>query len=120
MSDRAARVEIVGWAAGQRPKAADGLAVTQFAKGLEHPRWLLALPNGDVLVVSGEIDLTVGVNPLPEVFQAASGTWRDLTGAQLKLDLYPWMHLAPNGKIFNSINEATRAAMPSTRAEESL
>jgi glucose/arabinose dehydrogenase len=24
--------------------------VTQFADGLDHPRWLLVLPNGDVLV----------------------------------------------------------------------
>jgi hypothetical protein len=60
------------------------------------------LANGDVLVLSGKIDLTVGDNTLPEVFQNASGTWRDLTGALLDMDLYPWMHLAPNGKVFNS------------------
>jgi glucose/arabinose dehydrogenase len=30
--------------------AADGLAVTAFATGLEHPRWIYVLPNGDVLV----------------------------------------------------------------------
>ena len=58
------------------------------------------LANGDILVVSG--NTPVGVNPLPQVFQAASGTWRDLTNAQLMLDLYPMMHLAPNGKVFNS------------------
>jgi hypothetical protein len=60
------------------------------------------LPNGDVLAVSGDVDTTVGVNRLPQVFQAASGTWRDLTNAQLGMPLYPWMHLAPNGKVFNS------------------
>jgi hypothetical protein len=60
------------------------------------------LANGDVLVVSGEIDAAGGVNRLPEVFQAASGIWHGLTGAELGLDLYPWMHLAPNGKVFNS------------------
>src|SRR5690606_31418357 len=32
------------------PVAADGLAVTAFARDLEHPRWLYVLPNGDVLV----------------------------------------------------------------------
>ncbi len=32
------------------PKAADGLAVNAFATGLDHPRWLYVLPNGDVLV----------------------------------------------------------------------
>lgn len=40
----------VGWPAGAAPLAAGGLAVQAFAGGLQHPRWLLVLPNGDVLV----------------------------------------------------------------------
>ncbi len=40
----------VGWSAGQKPTAAPGLEVEAFATGLEHPRWLHVLPNGDVLV----------------------------------------------------------------------
>ncbi len=39
-----------GWPAGATPKAAPGLAVGTFASGLDHPRWLYVLPNGDVLV----------------------------------------------------------------------
>ncbi len=39
-----------GWADGQMPRPAPGLAVTAFATGLDHPRWLYELPNGDVLV----------------------------------------------------------------------
>jgi glucose/arabinose dehydrogenase len=39
-----------GWPEGVKPKPATGLAVTAFAGGLDHPRWLLVLPNGDVLV----------------------------------------------------------------------
>jgi glucose/arabinose dehydrogenase len=39
-----------GWAAGQHPIAAPGLRVAAFATGLDHPRWLHVLPNGDVLV----------------------------------------------------------------------
>ena len=39
-----------GWAEGQMPVAAEGTTVTAFAEGLEHPRWLYVLPNGDVLV----------------------------------------------------------------------
>ncbi|HMT93119.1 sorbosone dehydrogenase family protein [uncultured Thiothrix sp.] len=39
----------VGWK-GAKPIVAHGLAVNAFAKGLEHPRWLYVLPNGDVLV----------------------------------------------------------------------
>lgn len=40
----------VGWAPGAAPVAAGGLKVTRFAEGLDHPRSLYRLPNGDVLV----------------------------------------------------------------------
>ena len=43
-------VTAVGWPEGATPTTADGLAVTAFARGLEHPRWIAVLPNGDVLV----------------------------------------------------------------------
>ncbi|WP_411286726.1 PQQ-dependent sugar dehydrogenase [Phenylobacterium sp.] len=42
--------ETVGWPAGAAPKAPAGFVVTRFAEGLDHPRWLHVLPNGDVLV----------------------------------------------------------------------
>lgn len=40
----------VGWPRDAKPQAAAGLAVSAFATGLDHPRWLYVLPNGDVLV----------------------------------------------------------------------
>jgi glucose/arabinose dehydrogenase len=40
----------IGWAEGSRPLGPAGTEVLPFAEGLEHPRWLLLLPNGDVLV----------------------------------------------------------------------
>ena len=40
----------VGWPPERTPNAAPGLRVQAFASGLEHPRTLLSLPNGDVLV----------------------------------------------------------------------
>lgn len=40
----------IGWPQGAKPTPAAGLAVTAFAVGLDHPRWLQVLPNGDVLV----------------------------------------------------------------------
>ena len=40
----------VGWEGGELPTPAPGLLVTPFARGLDHPRWLYVLPNGDVLV----------------------------------------------------------------------
>src|SRR6201991_2734341 len=39
-----------GWSDGRMPVAAPGLKVNAFATGLQHPRWLHVLPNGDVLV----------------------------------------------------------------------
>jgi glucose/arabinose dehydrogenase len=39
-----------GWPPEARPQAAAGTAVAAFARGLDHPRWLYVLPNGDVLV----------------------------------------------------------------------
>ena len=39
-----------GWPANAAPVAAEGTTVTAFARGLDHPRWLYVLPNGDVLV----------------------------------------------------------------------
>ncbi|TCR85755.1 sorbosone dehydrogenase family protein [Rhizobium sp. BK376] len=38
------------WPDGVTPKVGDGLKVEAFARGLDHPRWLHVLPNGDVLV----------------------------------------------------------------------
>ncbi|HEY0941535.1 MAG TPA: sorbosone dehydrogenase family protein [Steroidobacter sp.] len=38
------------WQADEAPTPARGLAVSRFACGLDHPRWLYVLPNGDVLV----------------------------------------------------------------------
>lgn len=40
----------VGWKSGEAPKVADGLKIENIASGLEHPRQVLALPNGDILV----------------------------------------------------------------------
>ncbi|HEY5128578.1 MAG TPA: sorbosone dehydrogenase family protein, partial [Bradyrhizobium sp.] len=39
-----------GWPAGGKPTAARGMAVNAFATGLDHPRTVYVLPNGDVLV----------------------------------------------------------------------
>ncbi|HKE31208.1 MAG TPA: carboxypeptidase regulatory-like domain-containing protein [Candidatus Angelobacter sp.] len=57
------------------------------------------LGNGDILVVSGDINSNTNTDTLPQVFQVASGTWRNLTSAQLLQSLYPLMFVAPNGKV---------------------
>jgi glucose/arabinose dehydrogenase len=40
----------VGWREGAKPVPGKGLMVNAYASGLDHPRWLYVLPNGDVLV----------------------------------------------------------------------
>lgn len=44
----------IGWPQDQSPTAMTGFKVTRFAAGLDHPRWLLVLPNGDVLVAESD------------------------------------------------------------------
>ncbi|MFN3817920.1 PQQ-dependent sugar dehydrogenase [Blastomonas sp.] len=42
--------EVDVWRANEAPVAAEGLSVVRFADELDHPRSMLVLPNGDVLV----------------------------------------------------------------------
>ena len=44
----------IGWAAGEAPQAAKGLVVTRFAEGLEHPRVIYTLPNGDIIAAEAD------------------------------------------------------------------
>jgi Domain of unknown function (DUF1929)/Glyoxal oxidase N-terminus/Fibronectin type III domain/Galactose oxidase, central domain len=70
------------------------------------------LADGSVLVVSGDIDTSVHANPLPQVW--TNGVWRDLNTAQLKVALYPFMLLAPNGKVFNAGPQQTSRVLDTT------
>src|SRR4030081_76861 len=56
-----------GWSDGQKPVAAPGLKVNAFATGLQHPRWIHVLPNGDVLVA----EATQVAGPAKSVFSYA-------------------------------------------------
>jgi hypothetical protein len=61
-----------------------------------------ALPNGEALVISGEITGNPPTyNRTPEVWQAGSNRWRPLNKADLGLPYYPYMFVAPqNEKVF--------------------
>jgi len=70
------------------------------ASSMASGRWYpsaVSLANGEVLTVSGSDDGTT-VPDIPEVYQT-DGRWRSLTGARFALPLYPFLHLAPNGKV---------------------
>ena len=62
-----------GWPAGKMPVASDGLTVNEFAGGLDHPRWLLTLSNGDILVAESD----------------SPGT--DKTGGSIKGTIQSWL-----------------------------
>jgi Domain of unknown function (DUF1929)/Carbohydrate binding domain/Kelch motif len=65
-------------------------------------RWYASvtnLANGDALITSGGPSI-------PEVY-SSNGTLRRLTGADLGQALYPWMQLAPNGKVVHFGPEGT-------------
>ena len=62
----------VGWPEGAAPLAAQGLAVTAFASGLDHPRWLHVLPNGDVLVAES------AAPPQPKLAEGIKGFFMKL------------------------------------------
>ncbi|MBM3551195.1 MAG: sorbosone dehydrogenase family protein [Alphaproteobacteria bacterium] len=44
----------VGWRGVEKPAPAEGLGVDAFSRGLDHPRWLYELPNGDILVAESD------------------------------------------------------------------
>jgi hypothetical protein len=70
---------------------------------MNEKRWYpssTTLPNGDALVISGELDTLNVTNDLPQVLQVATRTWRDLTTAVRKFPFYPREFVAPNGKVF--------------------
>ena len=63
----------VGFGAAGMPVAAAGWRVNRFAENLQHPRWMLELPNGDVLVA--ETDSPEGSGG----FSGLQGASSDLT-----------------------------------------
>jgi len=66
------------WQEGKTPVAAEGLAVNAFASGLDHPRWLYVLPNGDVLVA----ETNTPKQDVPWSFKGMVMTWAiNLAGA---------------------------------------
>src|SRR6266496_5241233 len=78
---------------------------------MNNGRWYptsTTLPNGDVLAISGTIT-SGNYNVEPQVWQTAAASWRDLTSAHLALPFYPFMFVAPNGKVFYAgPSQATR------------
>jgi glucose/arabinose dehydrogenase len=60
-------IDAKGWPTDGKPIAAAGTTVAAFARGLDHPRWLYVLPNGDVLVAE------TNAPPRPEASKGLKG-----------------------------------------------
>ena len=82
---------------------------TQMSQLMEMGRWYpsaLTVGNGEIVVVSGND--SGSNNATPDVWKTnAGGGWRRLTTATLGLQTYPYLHLAPNGKVFFTGPEGT-------------
>jgi glucose/arabinose dehydrogenase len=70
-----------GWKEGQAPKVAPGLRIERIASGLKHPRQLLALPNGDILVVESN---GPGTEPVTTPKQLIANKIKGLSGKGAK------------------------------------
>lgn len=70
---------------------------------MQSGRWypsVVKLSNGEIVVLGGTQSGPQTHNPLPEVWRTSSGGgWRGLTSAMLSVPWYPYLHLAPNGKV---------------------
>lgn len=97
-----------------------------MAQGRWYPT-VTALPNRELLVIGGNKDTPplgsvpyTAANVIPDVIQP-DGTIRRLTGASTlgapgwpideDAHYYPWMHVAPNGKVFYAGPNANMAAL---------
>ncbi len=81
-------------------------------------RWYTStvmLGDGEVVIASGS-DENSQPNTLPEIWDGAK--FRVLNGAPLAMPIYPWLHLAPDGRVYNAgPDPQTRYLNPSGAGE---
>ncbi|RJR14477.1 DUF1929 domain-containing protein [Candidatus Parcubacteria bacterium] len=80
------------------PVTKDWTRIPDMNAGRWYPT-VTQLANGDMLVTSGNTETGV-VNPIPQVYDIQSNSWRTLTGANLAVSLYPWMYDLGGGRVF--------------------
>lgn len=66
---------IVGWKKGETPTVAQGLQAKAFATGLQHPRFLYVLLNGDVLVVESKAPKSAPIKRPKEIVMGYIESW---------------------------------------------
>jgi hypothetical protein len=79
-----------------------------FTPAMSARRWYptsTTLADGKVVVVSGQKWADANGNSIqgpPEVYNPTTNSWQVLSNAARMLPLYPWMFLAPDGRVFNA------------------
>lgn len=71
----------VGWQNNETPKVADGLKIEKIASGLEHPRQVYGLPNGDILVAESS---SPDAEPVTTPKQLIAGMVQSRSGKEAK------------------------------------
>jgi hypothetical protein len=84
-------------------------------------RWyptVINLPNKEILIMEGYSNTTTQINYIPDVWNPSTNTLRRLTDASTQQrsvqHLYPWLHVAPNGKVFYSGATVSMAYLDTT------
>ena len=66
---------IVGWNKGETPTVPQGMKIQALATGLQHPRSLYVLPNGDVLVVESKAPAEHSVRRPKDIIMGMVESW---------------------------------------------
>ena len=76
---------VIGWGGGNKPIAPVGFNVTKYADGFDNPRWMYALPNGDILVAESNSNYSPLVQAGAVVIGAAKS--KDVTKSADRITL---------------------------------
>jgi len=72
---------VVGWKTGETPSVKQGLKIEALATGLQHPRSLYTLPNGDVLVVESKAPPAAAIKRPKEIVMGYIESWATSGGS---------------------------------------
>jgi hypothetical protein len=89
---------------------------------MSYARWyptVTSLPDGRMLVSSGEISCAGCDATVPEIYNPSTNSWTQLTNASLDIPIYPHMFVLPDGRVLNTgsyeLPVATRALDPNAQ-----
>jgi len=69
---------------------------------MAYPRWYpstTTLPNGNVIVISGETNCSECDEPVAEIYNPSTNSWSQLTNAPFSFPYYPQVYVLPDGRV---------------------